>query len=589
MSARKTCVLASALFYAFLTTHVLGQDDAWPMPGDPSATLEEPWTPASSVEGQQVVQHQIDEAFVLEVEAALGAQLLDNSRERVADMLKALRPSFESMEKNEYGKLEHTAVRYALHRLFVTRHGWLMKGLNPAGQSFNSSSPVEVLKNKTSLHVQGIFEKRLGGQGFGLQELAVFASVLETLISMEVTERIEDLFYKFHIPLDSKLTEEQLTHLMEVYMTAFILGKDIESLSQRILLRLKDKMQVAYQYWGQARKFVHDLRVEALGNREEYTSMDMRAVLVRVGESFGKWQNTECQEMKQRLTKLENGEQGCVPIASFYRGALETGGKDWQFQETMEYLKANGIIDESEQGNPKVMVSNYMNAPVNCIAFSYYYAVCCIDECESLLGHIERRVQAPTGDVEEIAALIAALPSTTVPGNRTLPPSQLHRLRRIADMHGGRVPIHGRLFMQWMHMVYPRECAYPHISGTTKPVTPDVWTAQSHKTTAATLEEMKRYVNVSLRTQAPGNQGQCGRWVDEEELLVGVPSMQKRQLHELETDFHTWVAASSVAFMCILAATTLAVIQTAKNMRSALCGSTKQKLKQHERHELMLV
>ena len=34
------------------------------------------------------------------------------------------------------------------------------------------------------------------------------------------------------------------------------------------------------------------------------------------------------------------------------------------------------------------MVPNYLNPQAHCIASSDYYPVCCIDECEDLLGHI---------------------------------------------------------------------------------------------------------------------------------------------------------------------------------------------------------
>merc|ERR1719324_764418 len=133
-----------------------------------------------------------------------------------------------------------------------------------------------------------------------------------------------------------------------------------------------------------------------------------------------------------------------------------------------------------------------MNSPVNCIASSNYYAVCCIDECEGLLDQIERRVQAPTAEVYELEALVASLPSSTVPANRTLPPSQKHRLQKIAEKHGGVVPIHGRLFLQWMHMVYPRECAYPHLSGTTNPSLADEFEESTGKQSGATKEFMKK-------------------------------------------------------------------------------------------------
>ena len=35
---------------------------------------------------------------------------------------------YASWPKNELGKLGHTTVRYALHWLFVQRHGWYVKG-----------------------------------------------------------------------------------------------------------------------------------------------------------------------------------------------------------------------------------------------------------------------------------------------------------------------------------------------------------------------------------------------------------------------------------------------------------------------------
>merc|ERR1719460_1038482 len=39
------------------------------------------------------------------------------------------------------------------------------------------------------------------------------------------------------------------------------------------------------------------------------------------------------------------------------------------------------------------------------------------------------------------------------------------QLEQIAKAHGGKVPIHGRLFAQWLHYAFPRECPFPHKSG----------------------------------------------------------------------------------------------------------------------------
>ena len=33
----------------------------------------------------------------------------------------------------------------------------------------------------------------------------------------------------------------------------------------------------------------------------------------------------------------------------------------------------------------------------------------------------------------------------------------VNQLQSIAKEHGGKVPIHGRLFAQWLHYVFPRD------------------------------------------------------------------------------------------------------------------------------------
>lgn len=513
-----------------------------------------------------VVTDQVDKRFLLDVEAGLGAQLVDRSGDRMEDLMKALRPMFESLDKNERGKLGHTAVRYALHRLFAARHGWSMKGLDPAGQHYNSSSPVEVLHGKAPKHLQDIFEKRLDDHGFGLQELAVFAAVLETLISMEAVGRQKDLYSRLGLAVDTELSTSEADELVDMYMASFIHGQDIKDFATgEELKQLVKEMSAGYSFWKETQEFVRNVRGEILGTGGKHSFTDISDVLLKIGERFGKTQNSECHVMKQKLIDLETGEKGCVKLSSFYNRTVASGGQDWQFSESIEYLKDNGIIDASDPKNMKVMVANYMYAQGNCIASSHYYSVCCIDECQSLFGHIERQVRGTTASPGELAALVAALPSDTVPANRSLSPSQSHTLFNIAEKHGGRVPIHGRLFMQWMHMVYPRECAYPHMSGTTKQLAPEAWAEATQKDATASPDEMRRFVNTHVSAnQTTADQGQCGRWVDHEELFVGGQTSRRLSLYELESDMHTWIATSSVFLLCLVAAATLAVLKGLK-------------------------
>merc|ERR1719517_101226 len=91
------------------------------------------------------------------------------------------------------------------------------------------------------------------------------------------------------------------------------------------------------------------------------------------------------------------------------------------------------------------------------------------------MGHLERSLVAPAASPGRIAELVAGLRSDTVDAPRHLTASLVSRLEEIADHHDGLVPLHGRLFAQWMHHAYPLECPYPHAAGTTQPITPDEW------------------------------------------------------------------------------------------------------------------
>merc|ERR1719197_1201415 len=99
----------------------------------------------------------------------------------------------------------------------------------------------------------------------------------------------------------------------------------------------------------------------------------------------------------------------------------------------------------------------------------------------------------------------------------------LNRLDSIAAMHGGSVPLHGRLFAQWMHLAYPRECPFPHVSGTIQPKTAKEMRAEGQKTKAL-KEEMLQYIEAgrpALAEKGAGcNNDICSAmWSTEEELV----------------------------------------------------------------------
>jgi len=108
-----------------------------------------------------------------------------------------------------------------------------------------------------------------------------------------------------------------------------------------------------------------------------------------------------------------------------------------------------------------VIIPNYMQAASNCIVSTSHYLVCCVNECESILNDVETAVGSPLAHAHDVLSVIRNMSSFD-----NMPPKLddvlKAQLERVAENYDGRVPLHGRLFAQWLHYVFPRECPFPH-------------------------------------------------------------------------------------------------------------------------------
>jgi hypothetical protein len=454
-----------------------------------------------------------------EIESTLGA---GSASSRLAQLEASLQPIYTALQKNEHGNLGHATVRYALHRLFVKRHGWNIKGLGANGGQWNSSSPTGVLTDQVPAYIEEMFEKRLGGRGFGLRELAVLGATIEHLIHKETVSKLDAAFNVLNYLPISNLTEQEGYQVLDTYMMAYILGENLANLSYYDATALLGEMPELFLPWRETQQFVRDIGKRLARDTEADSTQDFASLVNTaevVGEEFGTFQDAECGTLKKNLMALEDRQTGRVKLSEFYKPAMSGA---WQFQESVGYLRQLGALDESG-ATPSVIITNYLYSQANCIASSGYYAVCCKDECEGLLGHLEERLEAPEAAVSAIASVVESLPSSTVSLPRELSASLRRRLDDIALHHGGQVPLHGRLFAQWMHHAYPHECPYPHMSGTTSQQSSDEWTVETGTEATATEEEMAQFTNVT-EIQDQEEQDEITPWSHEEELLVSRPS-----------------------------------------------------------------
>merc|ERR1719506_2579141 len=182
-------------------------------------------------------------SLLAEIEGTFGE---GSASSRVKQMEAQLAPMYAALPKNERGYLGHATVRYALHRLFVQRHGWVVKGLDVAGGYRNATEGAGVLKEHVPAYIQDIIEKRLGGRGFGLHELGVLAATIEHLVHSETIKRLGDVLKLDMRLATSSMNETEANDVLDTYMTSYILGEDLANMTLGEALELKAEMPEVY-------------------------------------------------------------------------------------------------------------------------------------------------------------------------------------------------------------------------------------------------------------------------------------------------------------------------------------------------------
>merc|ERR1719336_1138373 len=473
-------------------------------------------------------------AMLEELAVALGSgnRVTEQRLGRIED---AMNHIFRAMPKNAHGNLDHSGVRYVLHRLFVDRHRMFVKGLEPGRKAWNSSSPTEVLEDRVPEYVQNLFEERLDGRGLGMHEVAILAATLEHLIHDEAVERLKLSYDALKLSMETRLSPGRAKRVLKVYMLLFLKGVNASEMEDFDVGEQTARIRSEYPGWRDTINFAHGV----LENVSENSAADpgfaggelafsaISRIVEEIGERYGRWQERDCHDLKANIMKLENTGLGRVLLRDFYADAMEGG---WQFSESVSYLRDHGILDESDPKQKSVMIPNYITSPSNCLASSGIYSVCCPDECEPLLGHLEREIAEPDATPAHIAGIVANLPSDTIEAPRVLSEALRSRLEEVASHHGGRVPLHGRLFAQWLHHAYPRECPYPHMSGTTSAMSLTEWVDQNGAERASREEMWQHaYSEVAPEGNVSGNESGSVRnqplqWSAEEELVMSTPA-----------------------------------------------------------------
>lgn len=439
----------------------------------------------------------VRQALLDEIQSGLGDSR-HATHSRLTEHEDAMRSMFAALPKNNMGRLNHSVVRYAMHRYFAQTRAWSLKGLDPAGDHYNASSPAKVLLDRVPALVQDMFEERLHGNGMSLQDVAGLTVTMEHIIHDEALQQLKAVYDRAGLSTTKAHSRQEAEDAISTFMMMFSTSTDIQSLSDVEVRAHKSSMNSMYPGWKETLEFVSDTFKNVTTDAKEFSFETSRSVAMALQDTFGPWQDHECQSMKKTLIDMEENDNGRVKLADFYGSNLNGV---WQFAESIDYLRQSGALDESNPSQPRVILTNYMYGGNNCVAKSGLYSVCCVNECEAILSQIEKRVAGPRAFAKDLAMVVADVPSATVAAPRNLSESLIRRLEEIDQHHeNAGVPLHGRLFSQWLHHAFPRECPFPHQAGTSSPMTAEEWMNETGERITFSRETIRNHVKAAQQT-----------------------------------------------------------------------------------------
>jgi len=472
-----------------------------------------------------------------EFAAALGSEHRQSAGSRLNNIAAALSDTFAALPKNQRGAVGAASARYAVHRYFMQRHGWQIQGLAPQGESWSSSSPALALEDRVPGDFLSVFEERVGAHGLDLNELAVLAATLENMIHGEAVGRLEAIYRVLGRAPEDSLGHDEAAGILDTYMQAYVVGYNISTLTREQVGTLNRKISEIFPPWPQLKDFLREAQREAAPGLSRLAFADVARIAETVSERYGRFQDAEdCEDIRSRLVKLEEASgTGRVKLVDFYASVMKHG--NWQFREHPELLKQMGALDDTDPSVPRVIIPNYVYTPSNCLnPASAFYAICCRDMCEELMDHVESKIRDPFARPEKIVDVVSALPSASVSAPRTLPAALVRKLQEVAVHHNGLVPLHSRLFAQWMHFAYPRECQYPHISGTTLNTTTKEWAAATGLRMSLSNAEVEAYVESqsAASKKASTSAVMAGDGEDEADVLCSAMWTPDEELIDVE-------------------------------------------------------
>eukprot|EP00928_Gymnodinium_smaydae_P080542 TRINITY_DN64216_c0_g1_i1.p1 TRINITY_DN64216_c0_g1~~TRINITY_DN64216_c0_g1_i1.p1 ORF type:complete len:573 (-),score=65.46 TRINITY_DN64216_c0_g1_i1:61-1779(-) len=404
------------------------------------------------------------------------------SADEVASARSLIEPIFRAVPSNADGLISHAAVSYVVHAYFGRKYGWHMKGLGLSDYSLSRQAGSQRSQDrKINLEdAASILEVTLGADaqhGLSLDSVAGMAATLERLVQEDSLFILRCAFVAEGFDFDALL---DLDDLYTVFFSYGILMRGKSSFLQAVQDGDPESAMPAYiadkQHANTVTQWFASSALDLSQNDEyfqrnlanpfrkrRYAFFEVLDIVRRMIISFAPIQDEFCSVMRGHLESLDTQASGRVPLSLFYEQP-DVPGRGYRFSEPLDYLTQIGAIDSTGTKGPRVLITNYVLSAGNCLSSRSYFTWCCLSKCDSIMEMLEGAIQAPVATPRAILDALTSGNTSALDIPPVIEPVLIDKLEHVAQLNGGKVPLQGRLFGQWLHFQFPQQCPYPFSS-----------------------------------------------------------------------------------------------------------------------------
>jgi len=342
-----------------------------------------------------------------------AAQATSEHNHRISRIRDSVKPLYTVMPKDDDGSLSKETARYALHRYFTEKHGWSIKGLQPAGAAWQHVMTVEsdmtdINKYMLPAYMEDAVVSLMNKTKIDLDVLAVMISTYEHLDHQTMLATMQSILATFDMTSGGVKSEDEVREILETYLIVYAFGVDIDTKNKYEIRDTKANLQLNHPAWGSLASFMWDIKMQMFP-KSALDFGELAHVALAFGDKYAKWQEEDCSRAQNYFVGMPSFRHGSVRLLDV--SPSSSLGRRTLFEETFDFVSDLGVVThKTHSKHARLVVPNYLSSQSMCLATASFHSVCCENKCESLYTRLEQGVGAPAATAEQIADSADSLP-----------------------------------------------------------------------------------------------------------------------------------------------------------------------------------